>query len=108
MRTILSALTVLGMAFGTSALAQDLPGDPIAGRDFARQICAECHFVEREWVDLYVGDAPDFVDIANGSAHTEMSLRVFFVTPHLNMPNLILSEEQTDNVISWILSLREE
>ena len=44
-------------------------------------------------------------DITQESDHTEMSLRVFFVTPHLTMANIILDEAQKDNLISWILSL---
>jgi hypothetical protein len=31
---------------------------------------------------------------------------VFFQSPHPTMPNLVLSPEETDNVIAYILSLR--
>ncbi|MEM7687009.1 MAG: cytochrome C [Pseudomonadota bacterium] len=106
---LLPALAFAALLLDASPLnAQDLPGDPVAGLEFARQICAECHYVERQWADLYVHEAPSFIDVAENSDHNEMSLRVFFVTPHLTMPNLRLTDEQTDNVISWILSLRED
>jgi hypothetical protein len=37
---------------------------------------------------------------------TETSLRVFLRTPHTRMPDFILSRAETDDVISYILSLR--
>ena len=105
----LSAATVLATALtALPALGQDLPGDPVQGRELAREICSECHYVEREWADLYVYEAPSFIDIAQESDHTAMSLRVFFVTPHLTMPNLILEESQKDDLIAWILSMRKD
>ena len=89
-----------------TALAQDLPGDPIAGLEFARGHCAECHYVESDWVDLYLFEAPDFVEIAIKPAYTELALRAILQTPYKRMPNFILSPTETDDVISYILSLR--
>ena len=41
-------------------------------------------------------------------AVTELSLRVFLQTPHRNMPNLQLSQKETDDVIGFILSLKAQ
>ena len=95
------------LAIGQPALAQQLPGDPAAGLALARAQCSECHYVEREWADLQVMFAPDFVDIA-ASDHSEVSLKVFLRTPHVTMPNIILTDEQRDNVVAYILSLKEK
>ena len=46
-------------------------------------------------------------DIANTKGMTATALRVFLTTSHPKMPNLILAPEQMDNVIAYILSLRE-
>jgi mono/diheme cytochrome c family protein len=89
------------------ATAQDLPGDSSAGLVLARKICVECHYVEKQWADLYVYEAPSFVDIANHSDHSEMSLQVFFRSPHNRMPNIKLTSDEIDDVISYILGLRE-
>ena len=35
-----------------------------------------------------------------------MYLRVFLRTPHRDMPNFILAEEETDNIIAYIHSLK--
>lgn len=87
--------------------AQHLPGDPAAGLGYARAICADCHDVEREWDDLAAFYGPPFVDIAAMPSTTELSLRVFLRTPHENMPNLILSDHDRDDVIAYILSLKD-
>jgi mono/diheme cytochrome c family protein len=107
MRLFAAALAGMAMQAGMSA-AQELPGDPAAGLEYARAICADCHDVEREWDDLAAFYGPAFVDIAAMPSTTVMSLRVFLRTPHENMPNLILSEQDRDNVISYILSLKPE
>jgi hypothetical protein len=38
----------------------------------------------------------------------ELSLRVFLQTPHRNMPNLQLSQKETDDVIGFILSRKAQ
>jgi hypothetical protein len=37
-----------------------------------------------------------------------MSLRAFLQTPHLTMPNLILSAKETDDIIAYLLALKGE
>jgi mono/diheme cytochrome c family protein len=88
------------------ALAQVYPGDPVAGRNFARQGCAVCHFVESEDLGLSWSGAPAFQEVADDPAVTEISLRIFLRTPHEDMPNFMLTPSETDDVISYILSLK--
>jgi mono/diheme cytochrome c family protein len=38
---------------------------------------------------------------------TVMSLRVFLRTPHSGMPDIAMSREQTDDIIAYILGLRD-
>jgi hypothetical protein len=49
---------------------------------------------------------PDFRDIANTRGITATALRAFLTTSHPKMPNLILTAEETQDVIAYILSLR--
>jgi len=86
------------------ALADDLPGDPAAGEDFAREVCGVCHLVAEEGPDPGIG--PSLVEVAEHPATTELSLRAFLVTPHPTMPNLMLTPQETDDVISYLLSLK--
>jgi hypothetical protein len=39
-------------------------------------------------------------------ATTSMSLHVFLLTPHANMPNYHLTPQEIDDVVAYILSLR--
>jgi mono/diheme cytochrome c family protein len=85
--------------------AQDLPGDPAAGARLAREVCAVCHLVaEDQPSDPGIG--PSLVEIAAHPATTELSLRAFLQTPHATMPNLMLTPEETDDIISYILTLK--
>jgi len=92
----------------SAANAQDIRGDVSAGLLLARDVCAECHYVERNWADLYAYEAPSFVDIARKSSHTALSLQVFFRSPHNRMPDLKLTNDEIEDVTSYILSLRKE
>ena len=72
------------------------------------QWCANCHAVA-PWAALPTGDAaPGFPAVAAMPSTTEMSLRSFLATPHVNMPNYQLSRTETDAVVAYILSLRRE
>jgi len=100
---LLAILIVLCVGSGTQA-AQI--GDMAAGRFYARQICAECHAVNANEKQSPVVRATAFRRIANTSGMTRTALLVFFKTPHLNMPNLIIAGDDADNVIAYILSLQ--
>ena len=50
---------------------------------------------------------PDFQTIANTPGMTAMALRAFLQTPHPKVPNLILTPEQSADVIAFLLSLRD-
>jgi hypothetical protein len=50
---------------------------------------------------------PDFQAIANTPGMTATALRAFLQTPHPKMPNLILTPEQSDDVIAFLLSPRD-
>jgi len=88
------------------ALAQTYPGDPVAGANFSRKVCAVCHFVEAEDLGLSWSGAPAFQEVADDPAVTEISLRVFLRTPHEDMPDLMLTPAETDDIIAYILSLK--
>ena len=69
--------------------------------------CNACHVVEaKQKKPRRIVIGPAFRDIANTRGMTATALRVFLTTSHPKMPNLILTPEQTADVISYILSLR--
>jgi mono/diheme cytochrome c family protein len=81
-----------------SATAQSGGGNPLIGRQTAATLCAPCH--EPGY------SAPSFVDIANMPSTTALSLKVFLRSNHGRMPNLIIPDAETDDLIAYILNLK--
>ncbi len=87
--------------------AQEL-GDPASGLNFAKRVCAECHWVLPEESISPNLQATSFKEIANTPGMTAQALFVWFRTPHPTMPNLILEIENEEDVIAYILSLKDK
>jgi len=100
-------LPVLGLVLiAGTASAQTLPGDPANGRALAQRDCAGCHLVSDRQNGPAADGVPSFAAIARMPSTTELSLRAFMRTPHPPMPDLALSRQDMDDVVSYILSLR--
>jgi mono/diheme cytochrome c family protein len=81
-------------------------GDARKGLMLAERICAECHAVKAG--QTVPATAPTFKAIANTPGMTAMALTIFFRTPHRDMPNLVLPDDDRDDLIAYILSLRDK
>jgi mono/diheme cytochrome c family protein len=90
---------------GVPAAGAQEVGDAGKGLAFADRVCVECHGVKSG--QTVPAAAPTFKAIANTPGMTAIALTVFFRTPHRDMPNLVLSDDDRDDVIAYILSLRE-
>lgn len=102
----IASLAALAVLAAGPALAQEQADAVSRGRALALQLCSGCHFVEAgQRVPMAVG-APPFPQLANDSAITEFHLRNFLRTPHPVMPMLILTPEETDSVVAFILALK--
>jgi len=99
-------LAVLGGAH--AALAQDLPGNAVDGHALASAVCDACHEIEKGALETDAGAAPSFQSIARNPAMTALALRVFLGAPHADMPDLILTTAEADDVIAYIVSLKGE
>lgn len=100
----LIAAAILLTSLAPAAGAADMTA--AAGKQLAKEWCAACHVVEKGQINGNSTAAPTFFEVADNPGTTEMSLRAFFATPHEQMPNFQLTNEQTDNIIAYILSLR--
>ena len=89
------------------SLAQPLDGNAASGRQIATNLCSSCHRVLPMTLPDK-GDPPSFQSIADLPSTTGISLKVFLRSNHKNMPNLILSEAESDNVIAYILRLKKQ
>ena len=98
---------LLAALAGTGAApAQDLPGDPRNGYALAATVCDTCHAIEAGVLETDIGAAPSFQSIAGNPTMTALALRVFLGTPHADMPDLILTGAETDDIIAYIASLK--
>ena len=98
---LLSRLLVAALsAVPVSARAQQPEGNPLTGRQTAAALCAPCHQVGGTRND----GPPSFLDVANMSSTTAPSLRVFLRSNHRDMPNLMVSETDTNDLIAYIRS----
>lgn len=90
----------------TPVRAQTAYGDPEAGLRVALRNCATCHVVAGRQAGPVPVGVPTFAAIARMPSTTALSLRAFLQTPHPPMPDLSLSRSEVEDVVSYILSLR--
>jgi len=76
-----------------------------AGHRLAEAWCKTCHAIETVG-SVAPRPGPDFVEVANMPSTTELALKVFLRTSHPSMPNIVLTPEQTENLVTYILSLK--
>jgi len=107
MWTRILALIATLSAAASCARAQEA-GDPAKGFDYASRLCAECHAVQKK--DRMSPDpkAPGFQEIADTPGMTGISLAATLHSVHENMPSFTLAAGERDNVIAYILSLKQE
>jgi mono/diheme cytochrome c family protein len=98
-------LVLGGIAF--AAKAQEGPGDLAAGHALAHDVCLLCHEIERDPQPRILDIAPDFRTIAETPGITATALSAFLLTSHPKMPNIILSKEESSDVVTYILSLKK-
>ncbi|MGO9046534.1 MAG: c-type cytochrome [Xanthobacteraceae bacterium] len=90
-----------------SADAQSNSSGIREGRRLAHAQCAQCHGVDRR-AHSTNSAAPTFEDIANVPGMTATALTVALWTSHQSMPNLIIKGRDSQNIIAYILSLKQK
>ena len=89
-----------------SAAATAQAQDPQEGAKWATNVCGECHAIARSQPRSPNGRAPTFVELANIPGMTAAALTVALTTPHAGIPMFILTSEQRQDIIAYILSLK--
>jgi mono/diheme cytochrome c family protein len=85
--------------------AQEI-GRPSRGLQSARQLCAECHAVQKEQARSPNDNAPPFQAIAAVPGMTATALSAMLNTPHRTMPNIMLAADEQADIVAYILSLK--
>ena len=99
-------ITVMIWATVSSAQAQQV-GSAQQGLRLAREACAQCHVVDKVAGRSTNADAPTFEAIAKTRGLTSAALAVALQTSHRTMPNIVIKGDDADNIIAYILSLKE-
>lgn len=104
MRKHIMILAIAVMLSGP-ALSQE-PGSVMQGRELAQTVCAECHAVAPGAIRSPNAHAPTFESIVHMPGMTPMAVRVWLRSAHKEMPNIMLSRDETDNVVAYLSSLK--
>ena len=86
------------------AQAQDVE----RGHQLATRWCANCHVVERTAATASADGLPTFPAIAANPRTTPELLRATMTAQHGRMPDLSISKAQQDDLVAYILSLRQK
>lgn len=89
------------------ARGDDGIGNERLGLEYAKKNCSSCHAILRKESSSPNPSSVAFSILAQTPGITRTSLGVFLQTSHATMPNLIVKGEDADNLISYILSLKE-
>ena len=101
------ATLLVGLLHVGTAEAEEI-GNAQRGSEYAEKMCASCHAVRLQELESPVAEATPFKMIADKPEMTRLALKVFLQSPHPTMPDLMLSAEDADNVIAYILSLKHQ
>jgi mono/diheme cytochrome c family protein len=93
------------VASATPIASQEI-GDAKRGEAMAKSVCAECHAVEKGEGGSRNGKAPRFQSLAAARGMTPMALTVALRTSHREMPNLVLSNREVDDLIAYFAVLK--
>jgi mono/diheme cytochrome c family protein len=108
MRQIRPFLPILFLLFaGMASRAQAQTADAAAGEAYAEKVCARCHAIHPSGLSPEP-TAPPFRDVANTPGMTGIALRVWLSTSHPTMPNIVVEPQDMDNVIAYVLTLKNK
>jgi mono/diheme cytochrome c family protein len=107
MKRAIALVALLALSVAASDVQAQGVGDLEEGLAVARQVCSECHAIQKGQVRSPNSRSPTFVELANAPGMTSTALLVALTTPHAGMPMFILTAERRASIIAYILSLKE-
>lgn len=105
---VASVALLIAAGIGACVHSEGRGGDAKAGRETASLLCAECHDTSGSQKSQNPpGNAPPFILLAQSPEKTRQSLRRFLAFPHGRMGKLNLAPSEAENLVSYIVSLRD-
>jgi mono/diheme cytochrome c family protein len=106
MKCVTFLVTLLALSIAASSVHGQGVGNPQAGLALAQQVCSECHAIRLGEVRSLNARSPTFFELATTPGMTIVALTVALTTPHAGMPMFMLTAEQREDIIAYILSLK--
>jgi mono/diheme cytochrome c family protein len=106
MKRVIFFVTFFALSVAGSLAHAQGAGDPQGGLPLAQRVCSECHAIRKGEVRSPNSRSPTFTELATTPGMTSIALMVALTTPHAGMPMFMLTAEQREDVIAYILSLR--
>ena len=105
---VLVALFAIRLHVAASqGVTQDSGGNATSGRRLAEAWCTECHAIDARAAQRGK-TGPAFTEIANRPSVTVLSLNTFLRSVHRTMPNFIIERGDADDLVAYILSLKQK
>src|SRR6516165_11122184 len=104
MRPVISSAAALLVLLVGASHAQ--VGNRENGLALAQQVCSECHAIRAGQARSPNSRSPTFSELATTPGMTSIALTVALTTPHAGMPMFMLTAQQREDIIAYILSLR--
>ena len=99
---------IAAMIWATASSAQAAQvGSAQQGFKLARETCAQCHLVDKVAGRSTDANAPTFEAIANTPGLSSAALAAALQTSHRTMPNVVIKGDDINDIIAYILSLKE-
>ena len=104
-RATIWSIAFMASLAGSQVQAQQIDQTKL-GLFVAKQVCAQCHAVEKRSRRSPDAAAPRFADIANSRGMTATAISVALqTTPHRTMPNVRLNRDQLSDLVTYIRTL---
>ncbi len=102
-RTVRNLAVIYTLLPIMGVLSPSWAGDVRHGKIIAQRWCAACHVVVPDQSGAWA-DAPSFSDVARRRVDKDALAR-FLIDPHPPMPDMHLSRQEIDDIVSYIRSL---
>jgi mono/diheme cytochrome c family protein len=106
MKRVICLMTSLAISVPVSTVNAQEIGDTQNGLALSQQVCSDCHAIRRGQARSPNTQSPTFSELATTPGMTVGALTVALTTPHAGMPMFMLTADQRQDVIAYILGLR--
>jgi mono/diheme cytochrome c family protein len=106
-RSVLVLLALAGLGV-TVIHPVHAAGNAKRGEQIAEEWCVACHKIAPGALRFDKNRPASFQEIADTPGMGELALKVFFQTPHKQMPNFSITDDVRNHLIAYITGLKRK